>query len=228
MIPGLLFDPPRWLLELGLGLVALLLVTLAVLGAYHSGVRQGEITGQVAALQAHADEQHAAEVRAARAVDSLRRLRQELDRVRATRARAAVQAVAAARRTTGRATLSPVTLSQVTRDLDSAAVTIATDSGAVTYALPRPVADQWALERRADSAAFAALDQQHAADAAALAVADARDRARDSVDVALRAQLADTRAALRLLQRTHAPRFGFLPGTALGALGTLLLVVLLH
>jgi len=129
-----------------------------------------------------------------------------------------------------------VTAANLARSLtsiDSATVTIKTDTGSVTLTVPPLVATTWSNERNADLSAIDGMKRSLHADSLSIAERDLRIHndslqfvQRDSIDVSNESQIKSDADTIAKLERQKTPRITA-TGVLVGALGALAGVVTL-
>jgi len=205
-----------------------LIIMLAIWGANQSG-RHAQATIDATIAQQVRDSTNAA--RRAELVHSLDMLRDSGAAM--VRIQAKLDSAKDAARAESATRVTAANLVRSRTSIDSATVTIKTDTGAVTLAVPPLVATTWSNERNADLSAIDGMKRSLHADSLSIAERDLRIHndslqfvQRDSIDVSNESQIKSDADMIASLERQKSPRITA-TGVLVGALGALAGVVTL-
>jgi len=205
-----------------------LIIMLAIWGANQSG-RHAQATIDATIAQQVRDSTNAA--RRAELVHSLDMLRDSATAM--ARIQAKLDSAKDAARAESATRVTAANLIRSRTSIDSAAVTIKTDTGSVTLAVPPLVATTWTNERTADLSAIDGMKRSLHADSLSIAERDLRIHndslqfvQRDSIDVSNESQIKSDADMIAKLERQKSPRITA-TGVLVGALGALAGVVTL-
>jgi len=207
-----------------------LIIMLAIWGANQSG-RHAQATIDATIAQQVRDSTNAA--RRAELVHSLDMLRDSATAMVRIQAKLDSAKDAARAESATRVTAANLIRSRTSIDSATATVTIKTDTGAVTLAVPPLVATTWSNERTADLSALDGMKRSLHADSLSIAERDLRIHndslqsvQRDSIDVSNESQIKSDADQIAKLERQKTPRITA-TGVLVGALGALAGVVTL-
>ena len=205
-----------------------LIIMLAIWGANQSG-RHAQATIDATIAQQVRDSTNAAH--RAELVHSLDMLRDSATAM--VRIQAKLDSAKDSARAESATRVTAANLIRSRTSIDSAKVTIKTDTGAVTLAVPPLVATTWSNERNADLSAMDGMKRSLHADSLSIAERDLRIHndslqfvQRDSIDVSNESQIKSDADQIAKLERQKTPRITA-TGVLVGALGALAGVVTL-